>query len=177
MPHIRLARGIDHNDIRDIYLRAFPEGECKLIARLALSLLSEESNPETIGLVAEADGRVVGHVAFSPVTTDGPSHWLGYILAPLAVKPEYQKGGIGSALIRSGIEQLSIRGVDAFFVYGDPEYYGRFGFTAEAAGRFLPPYELQYPFGWQAMVMHETVSNGQTVKLSCVASLREPALW
>ena len=93
------------------------------------------------------------------------------------MKPEHQNCGIGSKLVESGIARLSGSKVDVLFVYGDPEYYARFGFSAEAAATFLPPYALQYPFGWQAMVLHESGTNEQPVQLSVVASLRDPALW
>jgi GNAT superfamily N-acetyltransferase len=73
-------------------------------------------------LVAETEGIVVGHVAFSPVTIDNNENFQGYILAPLGVKPDYQNRRIGSKLIESGMQQLSRMGVDILFVYGDPKY-------------------------------------------------------
>ena len=88
-------------------MRAFSEDERRIVSTLAVNLLSEETSPETITLVAEIDGAVVGHIAFSPVTVDNNEKWTGYILAPLGVKPEYQKRGIGLKLIESGIECLA----------------------------------------------------------------------
>ena len=95
----------------------FPEEENQLVARLAVNLLNEETSPETLSLVAEIDGEVAGHIAFSPVTADSNKYWLGYILAPLGVKPGLQKNGIGSKLVASGITRLSSNGVNAVFVY------------------------------------------------------------
>ena len=82
----------------------------------------------TLSLVAEAQGSVVGQVAFSPVDLgDGTPGWLG--LGPLAVEPAWQRQGIGGALVRAGLERL--RGTAAgCVVLGDPGYYGRFGFRA-----------------------------------------------
>lgn len=174
---IRVATSLDREDIRGVYLRAFPEGENQLVATLATNLLNEETEPETIALVAEIGGDVVGHVAFSPVMADTNKNWLGYILAPLGVKPEHHRVGIGSELVESGIELVSKKMANVVFVYGDPKYYGKFGFSSEAATQFIPPYELEYPFGWQTRVLHEGGSDDQPVKLSCVASLRDPALW
>lgn len=174
---IRAATSNDLEDIRAVHMRAFPEGENRLVATLAANLLNEETDPETLALVAEIDGGVVGHIAFSPVRADTDKNWLGYILAPLGLEPEYHKVGIGSKLIESGIELISKTMANVLFVYGDPKYYGRFGFSAEAATQFMPPYELKYPFGWQARVLHEGGSNDQAVKLACVLSLRDPALW
>lgn len=72
---------------------------------------------------------------------------------------------------------LSGKRVDVLFVYGDPKYYGRFGFSANAATRFIPPCELKYPFGWLACMLREGNPDDQAVRLSCVRSLYNPALW
>ncbi len=177
MISIREATNLDRDNIREVHLHAFVGGEEEIIATLASNLLREETSPQTIALVVEIDGTVVGHIAFSPVTFDSSKNLKGYILAPLGVKPEYQNRGIGSKLIESGIEQLIRKGVNVLFVYGDPKYYDKFGFKAETAARYLPPYKLQYPFGWLALALNEGDSAEHTVKVSCVASLRDPALW
>jgi putative acetyltransferase len=81
----------------------------------------------TISLVAEIDGRVVGHVAFSPVTiSDGAVGWYG--LGPVSVLPEYQRQGIGKALIDKGLSLLRESGGQGCALVGDPNYYKRFGF-------------------------------------------------
>jgi putative acetyltransferase len=147
MTRIRVATNLDRDEVRKIHLCAFPEGEKQIVSTLAVNLLSEETSPKTISLVAEADGAAVGHIAFSPVTVNNNKSWKGYILAPLGVKSEYQKRQIGSKLLESGMEQLSKMGVNVLFVYGDPKYYGKFGFNTDLASGYLPPYELQYPFG------------------------------
>jgi putative acetyltransferase len=177
MTHIRVATSLDRENIRKVHLSAFPEGERRLIATLAVNLLSEETTPETIALVAETDDAVVGHIAFSPVSVDTNENWRGYLLAPLGVRPEYQRRRIGSKLIENGIERLSNNGANVLLVYGDPKYYGKFGFEAETAANYLPPYELQYPFGWQAIVLRHEAPHERAVKISCVASLRDPELW
>ena len=174
---IRKATSADSDSIRGLHLQAFSGGEEQLVATLAVNLLSEETHPETISLVAEVDGSVVGHIAFSPVTVDVGKNAIGYILGPLGVRPDYQQQRIGSRLVESGLKQLPEQGAEFVLVYGDPAYYGKFGFKAEAAARFLPPYELQYPFGWQAIILNEADASKQPARISCVASLRDPALW
>jgi putative acetyltransferase len=76
------------------------------------------------------------------------------------------------------MERLAQFGADVVFVYGDPNYYSRFGFTAKAASRYVPPYALQYPFGWQAIILNDkTILADQVVQISCVEPLRDPELW
>ena len=174
---IRVATSFDRDDVRGIYLYAFPEGEREIVSKLAANLLLEETTPQTISLVAETEGALVGHVAFSPVTIDSNENLQGYLLAPLGVTPGYQKRRIGSKLIESGMQQLSNMGVNILFVYGDPKYYSRFGFSADAAARYTPPFGLQYPFGWQAIALNECIIEKASCKISCVASLCDPKLW
>ncbi len=153
--NIRIATNQDREDVQRVHLYAFPEGESEIVSKLAFDLFSEKTTPQTISLVAEIDGAIVGHIAFSPVIIDNNENFQGYILAPLGVKPDYQKRRIGSKLIEYGMQQLSVMGINVVFVYGDPKYYGRFGFSADAAQQYITPYKLQYPFGWQAIVLNE----------------------
>jgi putative acetyltransferase len=93
-----------------------------------------------LSLVAEVDGRVAGHIAFSPVTmSDGTQGWYG--LGPVSVLPAYQRQGIGKALIREGLSRLKDMGARGCCLVGHPEYYGRFGFenTAELVHEGVPP--------------------------------------
>ncbi len=174
---IRIATSLDRDGVRSIYLASFAEDERKLVSKLAINLLAEKTTPKTISLVAETEGAVVGHVAFSPVTMDTDENCQGYILAPLGVQPEYQRRRIGSKLIERGMQQLSAMGMDILFVYGDPSYYSRFGFGADAAARYIPPYVLQYPVGWQGIALNEITGDKSPVKISCVTSLCDPELW
>lgn len=81
----------------------------------------------TLSLVAEAEGEVVGHIAFSPALIDGQD--LGwYTLGPVAVLPGHQGQGIGAALVREGLDGLNALGAKGCVLVGDPGYYKRFGF-------------------------------------------------
>ncbi len=88
-----------------------------------------DSCPGIVSLVAELDNRIVGHVLFTPATIqDGERKVVGASLGPLAVLPEYQKTGIGSALTRAGLEAMRRAGEPFVVLVGHPTYYPRFGF-------------------------------------------------
>jgi len=84
----------------------------------------------TLSLVAEDDGQIVGHVAFSPVTIEGVhAGWFG--LGPISVRADRQRQGIGKALIARGIELLQQRGAAGVALIGNPEIYSRAGFESD----------------------------------------------
>jgi putative acetyltransferase len=94
--------------------------------RIVLAL--RDSGALFISVVAEVDDQVGGHAAFSLVTIDKKEcGWYG--LGPLSVKPEYQRQGIGSALVRNGLHDLKASGAEGCVLVGDPAYYSRLGFT------------------------------------------------
>src|SRR5689334_19712426 len=85
----------------------------------------------TVALVAESAEGLVGQVACSPVTIDGRSgSWFG--LGPLAVRPDRQRQGIGSALVRAALQRLHLRQAAGYVLVGDPAFYARFGFRPAA---------------------------------------------
>ena len=175
--NIRIATTHDGDVIRQLYLSAFTEEENESVATLAVELLDENSALPIISLVAEMEGAVVGHVAFSPLKIDNQAAIQAYILAPLAVRPDVQKQRIGTALVEYGMQKLSAMGVDIIFVYGSPEYYGRFGFSADTAQGYNAPYPLQYPFGWQAIAIRDRAVDNRPHAMQCVQALCKPSLW
>ena len=108
-----------------------------------------------VSLVAEHQGRVVGHVALSPVTiSDGTAQWLG--LGPVSVLPELQRQGVGTRLVQRALELARRLGASGCVVLGDPVYYGRFGFKAEPA-LTLPGVPPEY---FQALVLRDAMPSG-----------------
>ena len=135
---IRVEQPGDGPHIRDIAAHAFGQRtEADLIDRLWAD------GDAIISLVAVTDrGELVGHILFSRLRID---HGRGRVaeaaaLAPLAVRPEYQRQGIGSALIRAGITACSARGLAGIVVLGHPRLYRRFGFSAAAARSLRAPF-------------------------------------
>lgn len=131
MQHVRVMMNIrdelpsDIEKIWQVNTDAFEtDAEAKLVNAL------RDSGCRYISLVAEVDGRVVGHIFFSPVQLNGEPNKASIMgLAPMAVMQQYQNSGIGSALVKSGIERCKLEGYDAIVVLGHPDYYPRFGFV------------------------------------------------
>lgn len=173
---IRPATIADVEDIKTVHLQAFDESERQQVADLAAKLQSENCSDEVLSLVAVDNNEVVGHIAFSRAYLEDSQQLFAYLLGPLGVLPSYQKQGVGSALIKQGLVSVSKESVAVVFVYGDPAYYSRFGFNAELAKQFLPPYKLQYPHGWLAMALNaDGLPEGG--KIRCVEALNNADLW
>lgn len=110
----------------------------------------------TLSLIAEDEARIVGHIAFSPVTiTDGASDWYG--LGPVSVWPELQHQGIGGALIRRGIADLIAHDAHGIILLGSPEYYSRFGFRHEPQLTYPGP----PPEYFQALLLKGDLPSGE----------------
>lgn len=174
--NIRIAAAEDRDDIHKVHLSAFSVEERAIVAKLAINLLSEKTTPPVLSLIAKSDSAVVGHIAFSPVKINH-TNGQGYILAPLGVAPAYQNRSIGSRLIENGIQRLLKMEATILFVYGDPKFYGKFGFNAATASQYSPPYKIKYPFGWQGLILKNGHDIVTPAKITCVTSLSDQRLW
>jgi len=173
---IREATIDDAENIKNVHLQAFDNSEAQVISDFAVNLLNENHPIKIISLVAIKNNELVGHAAFSPVFFESTNEHFGYILSPLAVSPKFQKNKIGSSLVKYGLNTISNAGSFIVFVYGDPQYYSRFGFKTDLAKRFVPPHALQFPEGWHALKLNSAVfSEGGST--TCVNSLNNPKLW
>ncbi|EEO15118.1 N-acetyltransferase [Vibrio cholerae] len=129
-------------------------------AEADLVMALRENGQRTLSLVAcDDEGEIVGHVMFSPVTLEGEDlNWQG--LAPLAVKEEYRRQGIGAELVKEGLSSLGELGYPACVVLGDPAYYSRFGF--EDAARYSLRCAWDVPQGaFQVVALWERELDGR----------------
>ncbi|MEJ2347316.1 MAG: N-acetyltransferase [Gammaproteobacteria bacterium] len=124
---IRNETNADVNAITEVTVAAFKSLEISNHTEQFIIEALRAAGVLTVSLVAELGGRVVGHIAFSPVTiSDGTRDWYG--LGPVSVLPEYQRQGIGKALILEGLARLKALNAKGCCLVGHPDYYRKFGF-------------------------------------------------
>src|SRR5512147_2808371 len=119
---VRLEEPVDEAGVRETNEEAFGT---PLEAGLVDAL---RGSPGSISLVATTDNRVVGHILFTPVTIEPAANVRLAGLAPMSVRPIYQRQGVGGQLIHAGLEECRQQGFAAVVLVGHPEYYPRFGF-------------------------------------------------
>ena len=125
MIEIRKEQPADIDAVRALNRQAFDqEQEGRIVDAL------RDAGAVTLALVAISDGVVVGHILFSPLAVGAE---VGAALGPMAVRPSYQRQGIGSQLVAQGMERLRGRGCPFVVVIGHPGFYTRFGFGPSAA--------------------------------------------
>lgn len=141
----------DENAIHDLTVQAF-EGmpysngeEAPIVRRL------RDDGDLVLSLVAVDEGMMVGHVAFSPVAINQVNNgWCG--LGPLSIRPDRQRTGIGSRLVREGLSRMKKAGASGCVLIGNPDYYSRFGFVSNQKlffGKVPFPYVQSLCFGEQ----------------------------
>jgi putative acetyltransferase len=130
---VRAVHAADHAAIHKVVTAAFGQpDEADLVDAL------RADGDALVELVAEEAGEIVGHILFSPMTAEPAASIAA--LAPLAVTPDRQKDGVGSALTYAGLEACRAARVEAVIVLGHPEYYPRFGFSALRALSVTAPF-------------------------------------
>ena len=133
---IRLENDHDHEAVRQMNRLAFgQDAEARLVDALRCGGFARAS------LVAEIDGQVVGHILFSDLNIVADTSIVAALaLAPMAVLPEFQRQGIGSALVRRGLETCKEQEHRIVVVLGHPDFYPRFGFSSKLAEHLQSPY-------------------------------------
>lgn len=176
--HVRKATSDDFSDVMNVERLAFGKED---EARLVKDLLADASAEPFVSLLACYQGEAIGHILFTKALLEGsnPSPSV-YILAPLAIKPAYQKQGIGGLLIREGHRILKEMGVELVFVLGHKEYYPRHGFKgkAEEAG-YPPPYPIEsiYADCWMYQFLIPETKDFPKGKVKCAEAMDKPEYW
>ena len=154
---VRPERAADYAAITAVVDAAFGDLDT---SRLVADLRASPGSIADLALVAEDDdGDVVGHVMFTVTSLESGDAIL--MLSPLAVRPDRQRAGVGTALVGAGLEGARRRSEPLVIVEGDPRYYGRFGFVEASSLGLERPYESIPPHAFQALALRRDHPRGR----------------
>ena len=172
MDNLDIFEGVsgDFTQIDRLYPDAFPNEELRPLVKALL-----KDTPGVLSLVARAASALIGHVIFTPCGVTGSGN-TDALLGPLAVATAWQKRGVGTVLVRAGLDRLRSAAFDRVFVLGDPAYYGRFGFDAEQL--VAPPFPIpeEWRDAWQSIALRSPAPRIRGT-LSVPRAWNEPSLW
>ena len=173
---IRKAKDSELDTVLMVERSAFGSEEEAVLVR---GLLKDESAMPTVSLLAFENETAAGHILFTRARLEPEAPLSVYLLAPMAVVPEFQRQGIGSALIQKGLQVLFDAGVDLVFVLGHIAYYPRFGF--QPAG--VMGFEATYPIpeknadAWMVQALEPDIINRFSGKVICADTMNRPEYW
>jgi putative acetyltransferase len=175
---IRETTSSDFDDIMSVIKLAF--GYHKE-AELAADLLADSTGEPLVSMLAFDGDKPIGHILFTRAYVGGQEEQpMMHILAPLAVKPEYQRQGVGGMLIRAGIERLRELGAHLTFVLGHRDYYPRHGFIPDAGEQGYPaPYAPPVGFEdcWMVRPISPTGFGIGKGAITCCEAMNKPEHW
>jgi predicted N-acetyltransferase YhbS len=161
---------------RDTFAASEGAAEGALIGGLARRLMTETPEADLHAFAAMAEDGFAGAIIFSRMTYSEDPRQV-FVMGPVAVATDRQGQGVGQALIRHGLAALAARGVDVALTYGDPAYYGRFGFRPITTEIAAAPFALQFPEGWLGQSLDGRVLEPLAGAARCVPALDDPAFW
>jgi predicted N-acetyltransferase YhbS len=165
--------------IEDLFIAVFSdsegETEGRLIGELVRNLIATTDGGDLYGFVAVDGEAIIGTLFFSRLTFREAIEV--FLLAPVAVRTDYQGKGTGQALIHHGLRELKSRGVQAAVTYGDPAFYSRVGFEPLSQETIEAPLKLSQPEGWLGQSLTEESLAPIPGRPSCVRAFDDPAYW
>lgn len=174
---IRIATESDYNSVMEIEKLAFGQDK---EAQLTADLLVDSTASPCLSLLAFYNNEPVGHILFSRVQLEENGEPLLHILAPLAIKPEFQNKGIGGLLIKKGHELLEEMGVELSFVLGHITYYPKHGYINNAAKfGYCTPYPIpeEVADAWMVCELKSGAIDKYSGKLIFADALMKPEYW
>ena len=173
---IHKAGETDLEDVLVVERAAFGSDE---EAALVRDLMDDNSACPIVSLLAFKEDRPVGHILFTRAHLEPVAPLSIYILAPLAVIPEFQNQGIGGALIEKGVQILSEADVDLVFVLGHPAYYPRFGFKPAGVLGFAATYPIpdKNADAWMVQTLKSEIIGHYSGTVVCADTMHKPEYW
>lgn len=173
---IREANDDDLNDVLFVEREAFNSNK---EAELTRDLLADPTAKPLISLIAFVDDRPAGHILFTKAHLSRNPELTVSILAPLAVVPDFQRQGVGGALVKKGLQLSAETGVDIVFVLGHPTYYPRHGFAPAGKLGFEAPYPIpeKDADAWMVQELRPNMIGSVSGKVICCNAMNKPEHW
>ena len=180
---IRPAEDTDREAVRQVLLAAFEEsGEGEDIVELVDAVVADRHHIPALELVAEENGEIVGHVLFSRAEIEEPlpgtiaNRTPAVLLAPLGVHPDHQNAGIGSRLVREGLEHAHALGEHIALVLGHPIYYSRFGFSEALPRGIRAPHDVPSE-AWMVVELESAALQDVLGTATLLPAFDDPKYW
>ncbi|MCA1945274.1 MAG: N-acetyltransferase [Desulfovibrio sp.] len=177
---IRYATEADTPAMHDVVLAAFGMPSGPELVSLIDDLSGDATARPLLSFVATSQGRIVGHILFSNVQLQGSQDQVAAsILAPLCVHPDFQRQGIGGALITFGLSQLRAMDIGLVFVLGHPDYYPRLGFVPAGERGLQAPHPIppEHAGAWMVQALRPGLLGTVTGTVACAETLNDPRHW
>lgn len=169
----------DRDDVTRLFASVFTssegEREGRLIGNLASKLCSRTDNQEVLCFGTCLAETVIGSIFFTRLRFSEAIQV--YMLAPVAVRIEHQRKGVGQALINYGLSELKNRSVAVAVTYGDPSFYSKLGFRPLSEDVIRAPLELSVPEGWLGQSLAGDPIPAIHERPTCVKEFNDPAYW
>jgi len=170
---------LKHKEVEELFTSVFTssadEQEGRLIGNLSSQLASNIDNNKIICFGVYENKMLIGSIFFTHLQFSKPIQI--FMLAPVAVSTEYQRKGIGQALINYGLNELKNRSVNAVVTYGNPSFYSKVGFQALSENVIQAPLKLSMPFGWLGQSLTGESIPTINERPVCVKEFNDPVYW
>lgn len=160
---------------RSVFTASEGESEGKLIGTLASELSSNIDNQDIICFGAYENATLIGAIFFTHLGFN--KSVLAYMLAPVAVRTEYQGKGVGQALINYGLSEFKKRSINFAVTYGDPSFYSRVRFEPLSENVIQAPLKLSMPVGWMGQSLTQDPIPTINERPTCVKEFNNPVYW
>jgi putative acetyltransferase len=166
--------------LTDLFATTFAASEGSeegaLIGGLVRDLFEQTSKEDIRVFSVDAEGTIIGAAVFTRlIYPEDPT--VVFLLSPMAVAPDYQGKGVGQALLRHALKALDLEGVQVAMTYGDPNFYGRVGFSPVTVEHARPPLPLSMPHGWIGRSLTESSMPALLGPSICVSALNRSDIW
>ena len=169
----------DVDKIERLFIRTFTDSEGQsegaTVGGLAGELMRTTGEADLYGFIARDSAELVGSILFSRMRFEREIN--AFILAPVAIRTDHQRQGIGQKLIKFGLNVLKEDGVELVLTYGDPRFYTMVGFRVVTETQVPPPCKLSQPEGWMAQSLVADRIDPIEGNSCCVEALNKPEYW